>query len=324
MAYRILIIATDFKKMSQCQRLVNQRHILKINSCFWILTVFIIHTALWKHQLGSLSTSDEEGLPAVMRLMKWGLPRGEDLPTGQKSQLEGALWPLLQWPPTLSNYLLLIIIVSKYSLPSLEYYKVNEAKIKLLSWESRQLFKIIRYALNIPIVHNLSLLLFLLWRYNFLKRQTLETAKLIFLRSDQNPPVLVSILPQQLSHIQTPAPNFLGIYVPTVKASCKSYHRLHGRAYSKKREAHVSQAYFIKKTHLNIPKSTFMGLKNAIDGKKMEGARASGLLPHTHLPPPHPVALLQLYLRHLRPRNPGGVVHGQSQPGPTEIAGITP
>ena len=193
MAYRILIIATDFKKMSQCQRLVNQRHILKINSCFWILTVFIIHTALWKHQLGSLSTSDEEGLPAVMRLMKWGLPRGEDLPTGQKSQLEGALWPLLQWPPTLSNYLLLIIIVSKYSLPSLEYYKVNEAKIKLLSWES--LFKIIRYALNIPIVHNLSLLLFLLWRYNFLKRQTLETAKLIFLRSDQNPPVLVSILP---------------------------------------------------------------------------------------------------------------------------------
>ena len=154
--------------MSQCQRLVNQRHILKINSCFWILTVFIIHTALWKHQLGSLSTSDEEGLPAVMRLMKWRLPRGEDLPTEQKSQQEGALWPLLLWLlPTLSNYLLLII--SKYSLPSLEYYKVNEAKIKLLSWESRQLFKIIRYALNIPIVNNLSLLLFLLWRYNFFK-----------------------------------------------------------------------------------------------------------------------------------------------------------
>lgn len=323
MAYRILIIATDFKKMSQCQRLVNQRHILKINSCFWILTVFIIHTALWKHQLGSLSTSDKEGLPAVMRLMKWGLPRGEHLPTGQKSQLEGALWPLLQWlPPTLSNYLLLIIIVSKYSLPSIEYYKVNEAKIKLLSGESRQLFKIIRYALNIPIVNNLSLLLFLLWRYNFLKRQTLETAKLIFLRSDQNPPVLASILLQQLSHIQTQAPNFLGVYVPTVNAFCNSYHRLPGHAYSKKREsAHISQAYFIKETHLNIPKSTFMGLKNAIDGKKMEGA---SLLPHTHLPPPHPVALLQLPLRHLRPRKPGGVVHGQSQPGPREISGITP
>ncbi|MDE3400675.1 MAG: hypothetical protein PWK00_06770, partial [Coxiella burnetii] len=69
------------------------------------------------------------------------------MPTGQKSQLEGALWLLLQWlPPTLSNYLLLIITVSKYSLPSIEYYKVNEAKIKLLSGESRQLFKIIRYA----------------------------------------------------------------------------------------------------------------------------------------------------------------------------------
>lgn len=153
--------------MSQCQRLVNQRHIFKINSCFWILTVFIIHTALWKHQLGSVSTSDEEGLPAVMWLRKWGLPRGEDLPTGQKSQLQWALWVLLQWLiPNLSNYLLLIIIFSKYSLPSLKYYKVNEVKIELLSWESRQLFKIIRYALNIPKVKNLSLLLFLLCRYN--------------------------------------------------------------------------------------------------------------------------------------------------------------
>lgn len=81
MAYRILIIATDFKKLSPCQRLVNQRHILF--SQFLLLNINRIYHPSCPQHASAVPSALDEGAGGMGG---WGWTQeGEHPPRAQAS-----------------------------------------------------------------------------------------------------------------------------------------------------------------------------------------------------------------------------------------------